>query len=211
MPSGERAFVVDIADEGLRSRKKRRTRLAIQEAATALFSERGYDATTVQDVAARAEVSVTTFFRYFASKESVVFPDDTERLPTVRRVILEQPISTSDLKAVRIALQRAVKVGEHPIPLAQQSRLMMSSYVLLGRGTELIFEHQAVISSALAERRGLPEPDDVCRLTAAVAMTALAQAWMSWERNGSGDLEKVIDESFEALDGIVRARSSRRA
>jgi AcrR family transcriptional regulator len=196
-------LLVDTPHEGLRSRKKRKTRLAIKEAAIDLFGERGYDATTVEAIAARAEVSVTTFFRYFASKEEVVFPEDTERLPAVRRIIMEQPIATCDLDAVRIALQEALDVSEDPDRLARLTRAMMSSYALLGRGTELIFGYQDTIGEALAERRGLSEPDDLCRLTAAVSMTALAHAWMSWERNRSGDLEGLIDKSFHLLGAIV--------
>jgi AcrR family transcriptional regulator len=220
MVVGEQALGPDGATEGLRSRKKRRTERAIRDAALELFSERGYDATLVEDIAARADVSVTTFFRYFASKVEVIFPGN-QPLPTVRQLIVAQPASTSDLNAVRIALREgadAVRAalgegadaGENAARLAQHSRAMMSSYVLLGRGVELILEYQDVIGSALAERRGLPEPDDVCRLTAAISMTALGQAWTLWERGGFAGLPALIDETFDRLDAVVRTRKSGR-
>ena len=60
------------APVGRRSRKKRQTRVAIEDAAIALFVEQGYEATTVEEITERADVSTTTFFRYFPSKAEVL-------------------------------------------------------------------------------------------------------------------------------------------
>src|SRR3954464_9320848 len=66
--------------EGLRERKKAKTRWAIQEHALRLFGEQGYAATTVDQIAAAAEISPSTFFRYFATKEDVVVQDQYDDL-----------------------------------------------------------------------------------------------------------------------------------
>ena len=76
---------------GLRERKKLRTRRAIAGAALRLFAERGYEETTISDIAAAAEVSPRTFFSYFPSKEDVVFAEMDERLADVRAGLAERP------------------------------------------------------------------------------------------------------------------------
>jgi AcrR family transcriptional regulator len=210
MAVGEQVPEVSSVDEGLRSRKKRRTRRAIREAAVELFSERGYDATTVEDIATRADVSVTTFFRYFDSKEAVVFSSEDDGLPAVRKTIVAQPRSKTDLEAAQAGLRAWLDLGPDPDELVRHWRAMTSSYALTGRGLRAISAVQDAISDSLAERRGLREPDDVCRLTAAVAMATLAQAWGSWHRTPAGGLEQRFDEMFELLGTVARKPTSRR-
>jgi AcrR family transcriptional regulator len=90
-------------DQGLRERKKTRTRLAIEAAALSLFEEQGYEATTIEEIAALADVSTTTFFRYFPSKAEVLVADHGQQLPALHRAIVERPRSESDLDSLRHA------------------------------------------------------------------------------------------------------------
>ncbi|HYR16536.1 MAG TPA: helix-turn-helix domain-containing protein, partial [Mycobacterium sp.] len=64
----------------LRERKRLRTRQALVDAAAELFEQRGYDGTTIADIAAAADISTRTFFSYFASKEDILFPDADARV-----------------------------------------------------------------------------------------------------------------------------------
>src|SRR6202165_753065 len=86
---------------GLRERKKVKTRAAIQEHALRLFAERGYEATTVGDIADAAEVSPSTFFRYFPTKEDVVLYDALD--PLLLAALEAQPLDLRPGRAFRAA------------------------------------------------------------------------------------------------------------
>jgi AcrR family transcriptional regulator len=88
---------------GLRERKKERTRAELQRHALRLFRDHGYAATTVDDIAAAAEVSRSTFFRYFPTKEDVVLFDDVD--PVMEGVAAELPPGTPLLEAVRLIVR----------------------------------------------------------------------------------------------------------
>ena len=76
---------------GLRERKKARTRSAIELAAVDLFEQKGYEATTVEEIAAIADVSPTTFFRYFPTKADLLLSDHGQRLGALFDAIVARP------------------------------------------------------------------------------------------------------------------------
>src|SRR5687767_12101173 len=87
--------------EGLRERKKQRTRQQIIEAAMGLFAERGYHATTIADIAAAADVAPRTFFSYFPSKEAVVFHDVDRQLDSLAAALRDRLPGESVFEALR--------------------------------------------------------------------------------------------------------------
>src|SRR5216684_5171722 len=91
--------------DGLRERKKARTRASIREHALRLFREQGYHKTTVEQIAAAAEVSPSTFFRYFPTKEDVVLQDDMDT--RLVEALERQPAGLDPLSAVRAAAREA--------------------------------------------------------------------------------------------------------
>jgi AcrR family transcriptional regulator len=192
--------------DGLRSRKKERTRRAIEDAALDLFAEQGYEATTVDEIAARAEVSKATFFRYFGTKGEVIFGDTGDRYEALRLAIVERPAAEDDVTAVRHAIQQDWTHTLDPDRTSRQARAARTSPLLRGLSFDLGMKWQAAISWALAERRGLDVPDRRCWLTAGISFAALSNAVNSWMHEGAqGDLAPAIDDAFVLLGDIGRA------
>ena len=96
---------------GLRERKKAKTRLAISNVATKLFIERGFDAVTVAEVAAAADVSVATIFNYFETKEDLFFDREGEGIEAQRRCILERKTGETITSALHRGYLAAIDAG----------------------------------------------------------------------------------------------------
>jgi AcrR family transcriptional regulator len=190
----------------LRSLKKERTRLAIEDAALDLFAEQGYEDTTVDQIAARAETSKATFFRYFAAKGDVIFGADNDRHAGLMQAIVERPASEDELTAVRVAMQQEWLPTIDPQRTARQTRAARTSPMLRGLSLDLGVRWQADVSQALAQRRGLAEPARGCRLVAGVAFAVLSNAVNLWmDAGGVGDLATGIDEGFDLLRALCGA------
>lgn len=97
------------AHDGLRQRKKDRTRQLLREGGARLFAERGFAGTTIADIAEYADVSTRTFFRYFDSKESLLLPDSVELFAYVEDALAARPPDEKPLHAVCRALTQAAE------------------------------------------------------------------------------------------------------
>ena len=169
--------------DGLRERKKARTRAAIREHALRLFRESGYQRTTVEQIAAAAEVSPSTFFRYFPTKEDVVLQDDmdTRMIEALER----QPADLSPLSAVRAAVRDTfASYTEADLEvIAETTLLSMTVPEIRARATDEFARTIGVIGEALAKRAGRPA-DDLAVRTAAGAiigvMMSLTMPWHGW-------------------------------
>jgi AcrR family transcriptional regulator len=186
--------------EGLRSRKKQKTRLAIEDAALALFAEQGFEATTVEQIVERAEVSMTTFFRYFPSKADVVLTNWGEGLPELHHAITERPVGEPDLLAVRRAIEQEWVASIDPDRTVRVARAVASSPLLRGLSFQVGERWLASVSSALATRHGLVAPDRRCTLTARVALETWADAVETWiTRGAEADLDEAVAQGFDLV------------
>jgi AcrR family transcriptional regulator len=157
----------------LRERKKVKTRLAIREHAMALFREQGYDKTTVEQIAAAAEVSPSTFFRYFPSKEDVVLQDDYDAL--LIAAFHGQAVEIPPLLAMRNAIGEvflSMPEGQQAQE-AERIRLMTAVPELRARMLAQVSEMIQILAEAVAERVG-KQPDDFEVRTFAGALIGVA-------------------------------------
>ena len=188
----------------LRERKKLRTQDGLEAAALRLFSERGFDAVTVDDIAAAAEVSPRTFFRHFRSKEDVVFRDNEERLERLKQELSHRPPDESPLTAVRLgilALAEDYEVAKEAMFL--RTSVMAETPSLLGRNLHLQQEWEAAIAEAVAERIGVAAAADLRpRLVAACALAALRVASDAWlAGKGKAHLPTLVDAAMQLVAG----------
>src|SRR5262245_47636331 len=124
---------------GLREVKKERTRQALIDAAAELFERRGYDRTTVADIAAAADISTRTFFSYFASKEELVFPEADDRVHAVVDAIAARGPADGPADVLLHALHNVHEAsGEMLSPLAAlRIRLIQTVPAVRGRALQV--------------------------------------------------------------------------
>ena len=147
---------------GLRERKKRRTRHALAEAALSLFAEKGYDQTTVADIAAAADVSTRTFFSYFRTKEDVLFADADERLDLIRDALSQTDPATPIVEALG---SLASQIFGSPTGIFGPNRdirtqLALSHPELRAKGLERLLTAQRELANWLHDKRR-PKLDQV--------------------------------------------------
>lgn len=156
IPAGAKSAPAGI---GLRERKKERTRRTIRTEAFRLFREHGYNETTVEQIAEAADISPSTFFRYFPSKEQVVLADDVD--PIMIRAIERQPLDTPVLAAVRQAVIDAFDEMDPELLAFEQERVdMVYSIPELRGAMAREFERNiALMAGVIAPRLGRSTDD----------------------------------------------------
>ncbi len=184
----------------LRERKKAKTRVAIQRHALRLFQQQGYDQTTVEQIADAAEVSPSTFFRYFPSKEDVVLWDNYD--PLIVDAFREQPVDVSPIRALRqsfLAVWREMS-QEDVAEQFQRTTLVVSVPELRARALEQFTGTVELVAEVLAERTDR-EPDDPAVRNVAGAVIGVAFAVMlSIAENPAQDIPKLFDDALAHLE-----------
>lgn len=161
---------------GLRERKKRRTRALIREHAMRLFADQGYSETTVDQIAAAADISPSTFFRYFPSKEQVVLVDDLD--PPMLAAIAAQPAGVPPLTACRRAFEEVLSSLTPAEIEAERTRqrLLFSVPELRSAMLGELTRSLGILADAVASRVGRPADDFEVRVFAGVLAGAVLGA-----------------------------------
>jgi AcrR family transcriptional regulator len=189
----------------MRTRKKERTRLAIQDAALDLFSSQGFDETTVEEIALRADVSPSTFFRYFGTKAEIVLSDHDTQLDQLCAEIGNQPDEIRELEVVRRALQVAWVPNIDPIRTIRTERAVGRSAYLCGVAYFVGRRWIDEVGATLAQRRGDTAAIEECMMVARTAMGVFGAAIEQWVASDAGeDFGELIDRGFEMLVRMSR-------
>ena len=187
----------------LRERKKARTRAAIREHALRLFREQGYDATTVEQIAAAAEVSPSTFFRYFPTKEDVIIQDGFD--DRMFEAFDRQPSSLSPVAALRAAMRETVATFT-PAEWAEFQELSaigMSHSQVRARMIDEMARMMETAADMVAKRTGRSPADMAVRVYAGAVIGAI-MAVMGPEAYSEGTVDAEafgrIDEALAILE-----------
>jgi AcrR family transcriptional regulator len=194
LPEGDRPPV------GLRERKKAKTRATIREHAMRLFHEQGYAATTVEQIAEAAEVSPSTFFRYFPTKEDVVLIDDID--PIVLKALHEQPPEVGPVEAVRAAIHTAFEQlsGEEWEQERARHRLVMSVPELRSALLDEFARTITMLTSALAERLGRSADDFAVRTFSGALLGTVTAAVLPVLDDPDADLLALLDAALARME-----------
>jgi len=191
---------------GLRERKKERTRRELAEAALQLFHARGYDETTVDDIAEVVGVSSRTFHRYYDSKEAVLFGDWREKIDGLRALVLDLPADQDLLAVVRHLCEVVSDMIEDDRDHQLFVKRIVSASPSAGdyEARVLLPAYQEAMISALYERTGLARlADPSPALAASVAFSVLHEAKVAWMVDPEGTrLRDHLDRTFDALDSL---------
>ncbi|GAA1937885.1 TetR/AcrR family transcriptional regulator [Streptomyces durmitorensis] len=178
---------------GRRERKKAATRQKIADSALRLFLERGYEAVGIRDVAAEADVAVTTLFSHFASKEALVFEQDDDFEQRLTRAVTDraphEPLIPALRREVHALVRHCTADGAAPI-----WRMIDASPALREYEESMRLRHAESLATAIAADPGLSRTTTACRTIARFAIDAHSLA------REAADPEAAVDEIFRMIE-----------
>ncbi|MGW3207336.1 TetR/AcrR family transcriptional regulator [Streptomyces sp. NPDC001135] len=185
----------------LRERKKIKTREAIRTATYALIGEQGYDATTIDQIADRAEVSPSTVFRYFPTKEDIVLTDEYD--PVILEEIRTRPADEPWSETIRYVLHRAIESGIDDDPAVSRLRthLMVQVPAVRSRMMESMSATGRMLCQAIGERTGRDPEGLEVRVHAMSLIGTLMETTMYWAENDHrDDFHGLVDRALDVLE-----------
>ena len=206
--SKTKSVPTDVAT-GLRERKRQQTRERLTRAAMALFLDRGFEATTLDDIAAAAEVSRRSFFHYFASKEDVVFAWHEESMAALIAAVAARPAGEAMLAAAENAIAAIARQLE-PGEAIAMARLKHGNPALQARDQVKYEKLERALADALIKRAGHKSADHKsdklqARLVAMIATGTLRIGGELWAAEGAREKpEALAKRIFAAIRAILK-------
>lgn len=196
---------------GVREQKKAQLRATTLEVAQELFKERGFDQTTLDDICVGAGISKRTFFRYFADKESLVFPNRDGRLEAFRSFLIANGDAENPFEVLRVATQVfSQEYNQNSDKIAAQQRLIQSSPSLRAREAEIDRDWELEIAAAFARRSAPGRQNELWASVAAGAVMGVVRATMrEWFAQGCREDLNALGQM--AIDSLERGFPERLA
>lgn len=186
---------------GLRERKKAKTRATIQRHALGLFRKQGYEATTVEQIAEAAEVSPSTFFRYFPTKEDVVLWDQFD--PMLFAEFAAQPAELSPIQALRRAIHAVFEAlpAEDVEEQRERATLFLSIPELRMRVLDQAVDSTRQLAEVVARRVGRRASDVAVLSLTGAAIGAMMAVLLAGAGDPQADFLALMDASLACLEG----------
>lgn len=189
-----------------RERKRMRTMADIQRIALELFAEQGFDATTVEQIAATADISPATFFRYFRSKSDLLESDEFD--PVMARTFVARPAGEDVPTAIRETIRQLLPLIEQQDreSLLVRTRLMSTSSGLQAQLWHGLRANTGTFATAIAARTGADPGSLEVRAQAAAVVAVLFEVLQVWAAgDGRDDLMALIDRGLDQLGAPPRS------
>jgi AcrR family transcriptional regulator len=197
---------IEGPSDGLRERKKVRTRDAIRDAAHDLFVVRGYAGTTVDDISEAADVSPRTFFRYFANKEEVLFSAFDETLDLLGEFLDARPPEESVGDGLRAASAEFATMGGEVSADRATFDIFASSETLHARYLQSFFRLESLAAEWIAAKTQLPPEDALPRTHAAVLASGARVALDVWVEQPGRDLHDLLEVPLQMIESALASR-----
>ena len=185
---------------GLRERKKLKTKAAIQKEAMRLFLKKGFEETTIEEIAAAVEISSSTFFNYFPTKEDVVFADELD--PLILDAFNAQPQSVHPIAALRHAMTGVFTnlTPEQETVMRQRVALMSSTPALRSAMLTQFADLVDQIAELVAGRFGRSATDFALRNLAGAILGVMMSALITAAEDPKADLIAAADQALAHLE-----------
>ncbi|MFH8254558.1 acyl-CoA-like ligand-binding transcription factor [Streptomyces roseolus] len=186
--------------DGLRERKKQKTRAAIRRAGRRIAAAHGWEAATIERIAAEAEVSPSTVVRYFPVREDILLTDENDE--HLEALLRARPAGEEPLESLRAVTVEAIgaALAADPEELRGRARLMADTPAVRARFTETTAETGRRLARALADRTGRAPDDLEVRVFTAAVLGALREAVLYWaERGLAEDLAALLHRTLDTL------------
>ncbi|MFI6275817.1 TetR/AcrR family transcriptional regulator [Streptomyces sp. NPDC050988] len=208
MTAARSSIPADRPQLGLRERKKLKTRTAIRDATYRLIEEQGYDATTVEQIAELAEVSPSTVFRYFPTKEDIVLTDEYD--PLLEAELRARPADEPPMDSLRHVLGKAVVLGmaEDAEVTRLRTRLMAEVPAVRSRMMESMSVTSHLLCQVIGERTGRGPDSFEVRVFAMSLIGGLMEVSLYWaQHDHKDDFADLVDRAMDVLEHGLTPRA----